>query len=232
MTTSPIVIALDYHDINCALRFVDQINPDMCRLKIGKEMFTLFGPSIVKILHQRGFEIFLDLKFYDIPTTTANAVAAAADLGVWMINVHASGGKRMMIAAREKLNEFGKNPPLLIAVTVLTSMNEIDLKELGITLTPFKQAEYLAKLTHECKLDGVVCSPQEASHFKKEIDKNFILVSPGIRPHNSDAIDQRRIMTPLQAKQSKVDYLVIGRPITQSLKPAKMLQQILSSLKQ
>lgn len=230
VTASPILVALDYHDINSALRFVDQIDPGSCRLKVGKEMFTLFGPSLVKDLQQRGFDIFLDLKFHDIPNTTAHAVAAAADLGVWMVNVHASGGARMMNAAREALVPFGKDAPLLIAVTVLTSMDADDLKGLGITLSPAEQAEKLAKLTRECGLDGVVCSAHEAARFKQVIGSDFALVTPGIRPAGSDAGDQRRIMTPEQAKQAGVDYMVIGRPITQSTNPAATLQSILKSL--
>ena len=157
VTTSPILVALDYHDLNSALQFVDRIDPGQCRLKVGKEMFTLFGPSLVKTLQERGFEVFLDLKFHDIPNTTAHAVAAAADLGVWMVNVHASGGARMMNAAREALVPFGNDAPLLIAVTVLTSMDEDDLKGLGITLSPAEQAERLARLTRDCGLHGVVC---------------------------------------------------------------------------
>ncbi|WP_286881840.1 orotidine-5'-phosphate decarboxylase, partial [Pantoea sp. UBA5037] len=179
-----------------------------------------------------GFEVFLDLKFHDIPNTTAHAVAAAADLGVWMVNVHASGGARMMNAAREALLPYGKEAPLLIAVTVLTSMDEEDLRGLGITLSPAEQAERLAKLTSECGLDGVVCSAQEAVRFKQVIGQDFALVTPGIRPAGSDAGDQRRIMTPLQAKQAGVDYMVIGRPITQSADPAAALQAILHSLEE
>lgn len=230
VTTSPILVALDYHDLNRALQFVDRIDPSQCRLKVGKEMFTLFGSSLVKTLQERGFEVFLDLKFHDIPNTTAYAVAAAADLGVWMVNVHASGGARMMSAAREALRPFGKDAPLLIAVTVLTSMDVDDLKGLGITLSPAQQADRLARLTYQCGLNGVVCSAQEAVHFKQTIGQDFTLVTPGIRPTGSDAGDQRRIMTPQQAKIAGADYMVIGRPITQSADPAATLQTILQSL--
>ncbi|QDY42042.1 orotidine-5'-phosphate decarboxylase [Candidatus Pantoea soli] len=232
VTPSPILVALDYHDLNSALQFVDRIDPTQCRLKVGKEMFTLFGPSLVQTLQQRGFEVFLDLKFHDIPNTTARAVAAAADLGVWMVNVHASGGARMMHAAREALQPFGKDAPLLIAVTVLTSMDDEDLKGLGISLTPAQQAERLARLTQESGLDGVVCSAQEAVHFKHTFGDDFALVTPGIRPAGSEAGDQRRIMTPQQAQQAGVDYMVIGRPITQSADPAATLQNILRSLQE
>lgn len=231
VTGSPILVALDYNDRNRALEFVDQIDPASCRLKVGKEMFTLFGPQFVKELHQRGFEVFLDLKFHDIPNTTAHAVAAAADLGVWMVNVHASGGSRMMSAAREALVPFGKEAPLLIAVTVLTSMDASDLNELGIELSPAEHAERLAHLTQQCGLDGVVCSAHEAVRFKTRFGADFKLVTPGIRPAGSEAGDQRRIMTPEQAQQAGVDYMVIGRPVTQSADPAATLTSILASLK-
>lgn len=232
VTTSPILVALDYHDLNDALRFVERIDPRQCRLKVGKELFTLFGPAAVKALQERGFDVFLDLKFHDIPNTCAHAVAAAADLGVWMVNVHASGGARMMHAAKEALQSYGKDAPLLIAVTVLTSMDQEDLTGLGISLTPAQQAERLARLTQQCGLDGVVCSAQEAAHFKRAFGKDFALVTPGIRPSGSDAGDQRRIMTPEDARRAGVDYMVIGRPITQSTDPAAALQTILSSLEE
>lgn len=232
ITGSPIVVALDYADRNNALAFIDQIEPGSCRLKIGKEMFTRFGPQWVRDVQQRGFEVFLDLKFHDIPNTTAHAVAAAADLGVWMVNVHASGGARMMTAAREALVPFGKDAPLLIAVTVLTSMDADDLRGLGIELSPAEQAGRLARLTQQCGLDGVVCSAQEARHFKQAIGHTFRLVTPGIRPAGSDAGDQRRIMTPRQAQQAGVDYMVIGRPITQSADPASTLRSILNDLQE
>ncbi|WPD75729.1 orotidine-5'-phosphate decarboxylase [Dickeya fangzhongdai] len=230
VTGSPIIVALDYADQRAAYDFVDRIDPKDCRLKVGKEMFTLFGPQLVKELQQRGFEVFLDLKFHDIPNTTARAVAAAAELGVWMVNVHASGGARMMTAARDALTPFGNDAPLLIAVTVLTSMDEADLQGLGITLSPAEQAEKLARLTQQCGLDGVVCSAHEAVRLKQACGADFRLVTPGIRPAGSDAGDQRRIMTPQQAQQAGVDYMVIGRPITQSAEPAQTLKTILASL--
>ncbi|MCE9966686.1 orotidine-5'-phosphate decarboxylase [Lelliottia amnigena] len=230
VTESPVVVALDYNNRDSALAFVDRIDPRDCRLKVGKEMFTLFGPQIVRDLQQRGFDIFLDLKFHDIPNTTAHAVAAAADLGVWMVNVHASGGARMMTAAREALVPFGKDAPLLIAVTVLTSMEASDLLDLGVTLSPADQAERLARLTQNCGLDGVVCSAQEAVRFKSALGNNFKLVTPGIRPQGSEAGDQRRIMTPEEALAAGVDYMVIGRPITQSADPALNLKAINTSL--
>ncbi|EII9935154.1 orotidine-5'-phosphate decarboxylase [Escherichia coli] len=230
VTSSPVVVALDYNNRDAALAFVDKIDPRDCRLKVGKEMFTLFGPQFVRELQERGFDIFLDLKFHDIPNTAAHAVAAAADLGVWMVNVHASGGARMMAAAREALVPFGKDAPLLIAVTVLTSMESSDLADLGVTLSPADYAERLATLTQKCGLDGVVCSAQEAIRFKQAFGQDFKLVTPGIRPQGSDAGDQRRIMTPEQALAAGVDYMVIGRPVTQSADPAQTLKAINVSL--
>lgn len=230
VTDSPVVVALDYANRDNALAFVDRIDPRDCRLKVGKEMFTLFGPQFVRELQQRGFDIFLDLKFHDIPNTAAHAVKAAADLGVWMVNVHASGGARMMTAAKEALLAFGADAPLLIAVTVLTSMEASDLQDIGITATPAEHAERLARLTQQCGLDGVVCSAQEAVRFKSELGHAFKLVTPGIRPQGSDAGDQRRIMTPEQALQAGVDYMVIGRPVTQSADPAQTLKAINASL--
>ncbi|EPF4176174.1 orotidine-5'-phosphate decarboxylase [Escherichia albertii] len=230
VTNSPVVVALDYNNRDAALAFVDKIDPRDCRLKVGKEMFTLFGPQFVRELQQRGFDIFLDLKFHDIPNTAAHAVAAAADLGVWMVNVHASGGARMMTAAREALVPFGKDAPLLIAVTVLTSMEASDLADLGVTLSPADYAERLAALTQKCGLDGVVCSAQEAVRFKQAFGQDFKLVTPGIRPQGSDAGDQRRTMTPEQALAAGVDYMVIGRPITQSVDPEQTLKAINASL--
>lgn len=229
---SPILIALDYADLNRALSFVDQIDPRQCRLKVGKEMFTRFGPQLVRDLQARGFELFLDLKFHDIPNTTARAIAAAADLGVWMVNVHASGGARMMNAASEALIPFGDDAPLLIAVTVLTSMEAEDLKGKGIDTTPAEHTERLALLTHQCGLNGVVCSAHEAERLKQIIGSDFCLVTPGIRPYGSNAGDQRRIMTPQKAIQAGVNYMVIGRPITQSSDPAAALNDILKSLQE
>ncbi|MDU6682271.1 MAG: orotidine-5'-phosphate decarboxylase [Enterobacteriaceae bacterium] len=230
LTSSPVVVALDYDNRDKALAFVDRIDPRDCRLKVGKEMFTLFGPQLVRDLQERGFDVFLDLKFHDIPNTAAHAVKAAADLGVWMVNVHASGGARMMTAAKEALVPFGNDAPLLIAVTVLTSMEASDLHGLGISATPAEYAERLAGLTQQCGLDGVVCSAQEAVRFKAAFGQQFKLVTPGIRPQGSEVGDQRRIMTPEQALAAGVDYMVIGRPVTQSANPAQTLRDINVSL--
>ena len=226
---SPVIVALDYPDAAGALALADQLSPADCRLKIGKELFTATGPSIVRAVQERGFELFLDLKFHDIPNTVASAVATAADLGVWMVNVHASGGRRMMTAAAEKLQQ-GKYATKLIAVTVLTSMERSDLAEIGLDVDPLQQVLRLASLTADCGLDGVVCSAQEAAALREALGENFQLVTPGIRPASSDAGDQRRVMTPEQAKTAGVSYMVIGRPITQAADPASALRAINQSL--
>jgi len=226
-----VVIALDYDNKAQVLAFIEQLDPTTCRLKIGKEMFTHFGPEFVQLLVSKGFDIFLDLKFHDIPNTVAKAVKAAADLGVWMVNVHASGGRRMMEAAKAVLEPYGDKAPLLIAVTVLTSMDQSDLTELGINLTPAEQVKRLALLTKSSGLDGVVCSSHEAEELKALLGDEFKLVTPGIRPEGSDAGDQRRIKTPKQAIDSGSDYLVIGRPITQAEDPVTVLHNINDSLR-
>ncbi|KJG18823.1 orotidine-5'-phosphate decarboxylase [Photobacterium angustum] len=225
-----VIVALDYDNQNEALAFVDRIEPGSCRLKVGKEMFTFFGPDFVRQLHDRGHSVFLDLKFHDIPNTCSKAVKAAADLGVWMVNVHASGGERMMTASREILEPYGKDRPLLIGVTVLTSMEASDLAGIGINCEPHQQVLNLASLAKNSGLDGVVCSAHEAHTLKQSLGQGFKLVTPGIRPAGSDAGDQRRIMTPVEAISAGSDYLVIGRPITQAENPASVLAQINKSL--
>ncbi|MDF5124501.1 orotidine-5'-phosphate decarboxylase, partial [Vibrio parahaemolyticus] len=190
----------------------------------------LFGPDFVRELHKRGFSVFLDLKFHDIPNTCSKAVRAAAEMGVWMVNVHASGGERMMTASREILEPYGKDRPLLIGVTVLTSMEQSDLAGIGLNVAPQEQVIRLATLTKNAGLDGVVCSAQESSLLKSELGQEFKLVTPGIRPAGSEQGDQRRIMTPVDAIQSGSDYLVIGRPITQASNPAEVLKSINESL--
>lgn len=227
---SPVVIALDFDQQQQALNFVSQLDPSQCRLKVGKEMFTHFGPDFVRKLHQRQFDVFLDLKFHDIPNTVAKAVKAAADLGVWMMNVHASGGSRMMTAAADSLQRYGADKPLLIAVTVLTSMQQSDLTELGIVIDAKDHVKRLATLTQQAGLDGVVCSAHEAQLLKHKFGNSFQLVTPGIRPAGSAVDDQRRVMSPAQAKAAGVDYMVIGRPITKAINPAKALQAILNEL--
>lgn len=230
MIDQKVIVALDYDNQADALAFVDKIDPSSCRLKVGKEMFTLFGPDFVKQLHQRGFSVFLDLKFHDIPNTCSKAVRAAAELGVWMVNVHASGGERMMSASREILEPYGKDRPLLIGVTVLTSMEQSDLAGIGLDIAPQEQVIRLASLTKNSGLDGVVCSAQEASMLKNELGKEFKLVTPGIRPAGAAVGDQKRIMTPVDAIQAGSDYLVIGRPITQADDPSAVLAQINATL--
>ena len=227
---TPVVVALDFERKSDALNLVSQLDPTLCRLKIGKEMFTHFVPKFVQQLQQRHFDIFLDLKFHDIPNTVAKAVKAAADLGVWMVNVHASGGSKMMHAAHEALTAYGADKPYLIAVTVLTSMEQIDLTELGIERTPEQQVLKLATLTHQAGLDGVVCSAQEAALLKQHFGKQFCLVTPGIRPASSSQDDQKRIMTPSQALAVGVDYMVIGRPITKAAQPLQALNAIVQEI--
>tara|TARA_R100001244_G_scaffold48003_1_gene42821 strand:+ start:6431 stop:7141 length:711 start_codon:yes stop_codon:yes gene_type:complete len=225
-----IIVALDFPSDQPALAMVDQLDPAKCRLKVGKELFTRSGPALVRDLQNRGFDVFLDLKFHDIPNTTSAAVAAAADLGVWMVNVHASGGEKMMTACRDRLESFGKDRPLLIAVTVLTSMGPEDLAGIGITDSPEAQVSRLATLTRNCGLDGVVCSAQEAPALKAEQGKDFKLVTPGIRPLSADKGDQQRIMAPTDALKAGSDYLVIGRPITQAADPLAALEAIHSEV--
>ena len=227
--TAPIIVALDFPDARSALVLVDQLPPGCCRLKVGKELFTREGPSFVQALQARGFEVFLDLKFHDIPNTVASAVAAAADLGVWMVNVHASGGRRMMTAARERLLQSG-HATLLTAVTVLTSMERADLAEVGIDREPLAHVRALARLTADCGLHGVVCSAQEAPTLRGELPSGFLLVTPGIRPADAPADDQRRTMTPAEAMRAGVSHLVIGRPVTKAADPVLALQGFISAI--
>ena len=223
MSSSPIIVALDFPNEKEALTLVDQLDPSRCRLKVGKELFTRSGPDFVKNLVNKNYDVFLDLKFHDIPNTVARACQAGADLGVWMINVHAMGGRKMLEAAREALPSSSTK---LIAVTVLTSMGEEDLKEIGLNNTPAQQVKQLAALTNDCGLDGVVCSPQEIALLREDLDKSFELVTPGIRPEWSVTGDQKRIMTPAQAIEAGSNYLVIGRPITQAEHPMQALEKI------
>lgn len=224
-TTSPVIVAMDYSDLASVEALADQLDPTQCRLKVGKELFTHCGPQVVRSIQDRGFDIFLDLKFHDIPNTVAGAVKAAADLGVWMVNVHASGGARMMEAAKEALANY-QSAPSLIAVTVLTSMEQQDLQGIGLDCEPVDQVIRLARLTKDCGLDGVVCSAQETDILRKEIGDDFQLVTPGIRPANAEQGDQRRVATPGSAMASGSSYLVIGRPITQHTDPLAALLAI------
>ncbi|HAV3883641.1 TPA: orotidine-5'-phosphate decarboxylase [Acinetobacter baumannii] len=224
-----IIVALDAKSQYDALKIVEQLDPTLCRVKVGKELFTHEGPSVVKKLQEENFEVFLDLKFHDIPNTTAQAVCAAADLGVWMVNVHASGGRKMMETCVERL-KAGNYQTQLIAVTVLTSMGREDLKDIGLDIEPVEQVKRLAKLTKESGLDGVVCSAQEAKILRELIGQDFSLVTPGIRPEGSNADDQKRIVTPKQAMLYGSTHLVIGRPITNAENPTEMLKSILASI--
>lgn len=227
---TPIIVALDFPDAATAVAMADRLNPTHCRVKVGKELFTAAGPQVVEALQNKGFEVFLDLKFHDIPNTTAGAVRSAAELGVWMVNVHASGGRRMMEACREVLNKRTGQRPLLTAVTVLTSLEQEDLQEVGIDIEPMVQVQRLARLTQECGLDGVVCSAREAKALRNTLGDDLQLVTPGIRPADASADDQKRILTPAQAMENGSTYLVIGRPITSATDPAQALDAILQSL--
>lgn len=228
---SPIIVALDFPSAEQALALADQLDSKLCRVKVGKELFTRAGPEILTRLHQRGFEVFLDLKYHDIPNTCAQAVLAAAEQGVWMVNVHASGGLRMMQAAKETLVKHNLKTQL-IAVTVLTSMSQADLQELGITRSLEEQVLSLAQLTQQAGLDGVVCSAQEASLLEAKLGKEFLKVTPGIRPASSSTDDQQRIMTPEAAMAAGSTHLVIGRPITQAANPNQALEAITRLLPQ
>jgi len=227
-----VLVALDFADSDTALDFVKSLDAKSCRLKVGKELFAVAGPEFVKALVSQGFDVFLDLKYHDIPNTVAKAVQAAARMGVWMVNVHALGGRKMMEAAQQALEEVEsvETKPLLIAVTVLTSMEQQDLEEIGLTGTPEDNVLRLAELAKSSGLDGVVCSAQEASVLRQAIGNDFCLVTPGIRPAGSAVNDQKRIMTPLQAIEAGSSYLVVGRPITQSSEPLAVLNQINESL--
>lgn len=227
---TPIIVALDFPDAATAVAMADRLNPTHCRVKVGKELFTAAGPQVVEALQNKGFEVFLDLKFHDIPNTTAGAVRSAAELGVWMVNVHASGGRRMMEACREVLDKRTGQRPLLTAVTVLTSLEQEDLHEVGIDIEPMVQVQRLARLTQECGLDGVVCSAREAKALRNTLGDDLQLVTPGIRPADASADDQKRILTPAQAMENGSTYLVIGRPITSAADPAQALDAILQSL--
>lgn len=226
---SKIIVALDFPQQVSAMVLVDQLDPRLCRLKVGKELFTAAGPSFVKLLVAKGFDVFLDLKFHDIPNTVAKAVIAVADLGVWMTNVHASGGSRMMRAAKQALVER-RSDMLLIGVTVLTSMEDEDLAEVSVERSVDDQVLHLATLAKEANLDGVVCSAQEARLLKSSFGGTFNLVTPGVRLAGAGADDQRRVTTPVEAVSLGSDYLVIGRPITQSPDPLATLKQINASI--
>jgi len=229
MSIKPVIVALDYKDSDSAMALVSQLNPNYCRVKIGKELFVRTGPQLLEQIRKLGFDIFLDLKFYDIPNTVAAACSAAADLDVWMVNVHASGGPKMMSAAKEALVSH-QNPPILIAVTVLTSFSEDEFSKLGYQRNSREQVLHLAQLAEQSGLAGVVCSPLEAEMLKQKLGRDFKLVTPGVRPLGTDKGDQQRVMTPSEALKAGSDYLVIGRPITAAENPLKALESIIDNL--
>jgi orotidine-5'-phosphate decarboxylase len=225
MSDPRVIVALDFPDAGRALALVARLEPGACRLKVGKELFTAAGPGLIEQLHKAGFEIFLDLKYHDIPSTVASACAAAAELGVWMINVHALGGRAMMEAARAALSRR-RTPPKLVAVTLLTSVGVAELQDIGLPGNPQEVVVRLAQLAQACGLDGVVCSAQEARDLRQRCGPGFLLVTPGIRPAGSLTDDQRRVATPREALADGADYLVIGRPITQAPDPPAALRGI------
>ena len=225
MNDPKVIIALDYPAALPALALVDKLQPSLCRLKVGKELFTATGPTLLEQLMNRGFEIFLDLKFHDIPNTTAQACKAAAGLGVWMVNVHALGGRKMLEAAREAIASSARRPKL-IAVTLLTSMAQDDLADIGINAIPAEMVLRLATMARDSGLDGVVCSAQEAALLRKHCGTDFCLVTPGIRPAQASHDEQSRVMTPQAALRAGASYLVIGRPITRAVDPLQALLDI------
>ena len=224
---SKIIIPLDL-EYSEAIHMAKKFDANLCRLKIGSQLFTSSGPQIIKELNSLGFDVFLDLKFHDIPNTVYEAVKSAADLGIWMVNVHASGGRAMLEASKKALEGFDQ-PPLLIAVTVLTSLSEGSLNEVGIKDLS-EQVLRLAELTNDCDLDGVVCASTDVKAIKNRFGKDFLTVTPGIRPNDSKVNDQNRISTPLEAVKNGSDYLVIGRPITESEDPTKALEKIIKEI--
>lgn len=228
-SSNKIIVALDFPSGKKALTFVDQVTPELCRLKVGKELFVAEGPALVRELVRRGFAVFLDLKFHDIPNTVAAACRVAADLGVWMVNVHALGGRAMLEAAHAAVGET-KDRPYLIGVTLLTSMNAAELPAVGLSGTPAQNVERLAGLCHSSGLDGVVCSAQEAAGLRSALGPRFLLVTPGIRPSGSDVGDQARVMTPRDAVNAGASFLVVGRPITQADNPLSVLLTMQSEI--
>ena len=225
---SPVIVALDFPSEKETMQLVEQLEPSSCRLKVGKELFTRCGPALVKQLVDKKFDVFLDLKYHDIPNTVARACEAAADLGVWMLNVHALGGERMMQAARQAMNSA--DSPLLIAVTWLTSSGQAELDALGIPSTPEEMVSRLSSMTKNAGLDGVVCSAQEAPMLRNKLGDDFCLVTPGIRLADAEKDDQNRVVTPEQAIKDGASYLVIGRPITQAADPCEVLRSITKTI--
>ena len=230
MSEPRVIVALDMADAHEALQFAGRVDPTRCRLKVGKELFTRAGPAVVEQLIGKGFSVFLDLKYHDIPNTVAGACRAAADLGVWMVNVHAQGGRRMMEAAKEAVAGRSQ-PPQLVAVTLLTSLGQDDLLDVGLSSTPLENVVRLARLARDAGLDGVVCSPHEIKALRQTLPKGFVLVTPGIRPAGAETQDQKRVMTAGEAVERGSTYLVIGRPITRAEDPMAALAAIEDEIK-
>jgi orotidine-5'-phosphate decarboxylase len=228
-TSSPIIVAVDAPTLDAALHLADRLDPADCRLKVGKELFTATGPAVVEALQKKGFEIFLDLKFHDIPNTVAGACRVAADLGVWMVDIHVSGSVAMMEAAKRAVDSVSQ-PPILVGITVLTSLNSDDLQRIGLQGPVDVAVSRLAHLARDSGLDGVVCSAAEAPLLRRSLPKPFVLVTPGIRPSGGQTHDQVRVVTPREALESGSTYLVIGRPITESVDPAETLKDILKTV--
>lgn len=224
-----IIVALDYPDIEKATTTAQKLDPSVCRVKVGKELFTASGPVVIEKLMKLGFDVFLDLKFHDIPNTASRACRSAASSGVWMLNVHASGGRKMLDLCREAIDKC-VHSPLLIGVTVLTSIGDAEILELGVNSGVREQVMRLANLSNECGLDGIVCSPSDMIVLRREFPTNFSFVTPGVRPLGSPKHDQVRVMSPSEALRAGADYLVIGRPITESKDPGMALTEINNSL--
>lgn len=233
MNNPKIIVALDFDDLVSVKNLVNRLSPSLCRLKVGKELFTSYGPQVVELVQDKGFEVFLDLKFHDIPATTAKACKAASNLGVWMINVHALGGQRMLDASREAVDSVNSNAnsnTRLIAVTILTSHNQLEIEKIGLTRSIDDQVGLLAKMSFDAGLDGVVCSARETENLRATFGSEFLLVTPGIRPAGAALNDQTRAVTPVEAVRNGSSYLVIGRPITQAKDPIQVLSEINASI--
>ena len=222
-------IAIDQNDINKAKDLIQKLSPEICGIKIGKELFTVCGPEIIEWSQAKGFKIFLDLKYHDIPNTVEKACYAASEMGISILNVHALGGKDMMLAAKEGVDKSNNNP-YLIAVTLLTSMDARALKEIGLTSSVSDQVLNLAINTGQAGLDGIVCSAKDIPIIKNKLPENFLYVTPGIRLSNSTKDDQKRVATPFEAIEMGSNILVIGRPITQAINPEAVIKEIIKEI--
>jgi orotidine-5'-phosphate decarboxylase len=229
-----LVVALDVDSLNQLRSLVRRLAPEVGMFKVGKQLFTHAGPQAVRLIQELGGEIFLDLKFHDIPNTVAKAAVEATRLGVKMFNVHASGSLEMMRATvkevRRVCRQERRRRPIMLAVTVLTSLNEDDLKRVGIDGEVADQVVRLALLTKEAGMDGVVASPHEVADIREACGRRFVIVTPGIRPFDSNRNDQQRVMTPADAIRSGVDYIVVGRPILEAKDPLRAAQEIVAQM--